>query len=322
VTPALWIMLAGTLAAGSCALVGCFLVLRRMAMLGDAISHAVLPGIVIAFLLSNSRAPLPMLIGASALGLVTAGITEWLHRTGRLQQDASIGVTFTWLFAIGVILVSALTGQVDLDQECVLYGEIAYVPWDVWVLPSGASLGPRAIWIMGAALLINATWIVTSYKELKICAFDPGLAASLGIPVAAFHYALMAATSITVVTAFESVGAILVVGLLVGPAATAYLLTDRLSRMLMIAIGIGTLSSVLGYYLARALDCSIAGAMTVVIGTMFALAFLFSPGHGILRRRHELESLEVEARRLIEGARAARHGEVPGGQARREIPIA
>jgi manganese/zinc/iron transport system permease protein len=303
-TPTLWIVLTGSLAAASCALVGSFLVLRRMAMLGDAISHAVLPGIAIAFLVSSSRAPFVMLIGAGALGVLTSVIVEWLHRSGRLQQDASIGVTFTWLFAVGVILITAFAGQVDLDQECVLYGEIAYVPWDTWV-QGGRSLGPRAVWILGAALAFNVAWISLAYKELKLCAFDPELAASLGIPVAFFHYLLMAATSITTVTAFESVGAILVVAMLVGPAATAYLLTDRLSRMLMIAVGVGILSSVLGYLLAHALDCSIAGAMSVVIGALFALALLFSPTHGVLVRRWRLRRLAAEVQPLPTTGRAA-----------------
>ena len=283
-SPTFWIILTGALAAGSCALVGCFLVLRRMTMLGDAISHAVLPGIAIAFLLSSSREPLPMLIGAAALGMFTALVTEWLHRQGRLQQDAAIGVTFTWLFAIGVILISAFAGQVDLDQECVLYGEIAYVPWDPWVTKAGVNLGPRAVWILGGTFLLNATWITVAYKELKVCAFDPELAASMGIPVALFHYALMAATSITTVTAFESVGAILVVAMLAGPAAIAYLWTDRLSHMIVIAVGTGVASAAGGYALARLLDGSIAGAMAVVVGLMFLLSALFSPRHGVVPR--------------------------------------
>jgi manganese/zinc/iron transport system permease protein len=289
-SPAGWIILTGALAAGACSLVGCFLVLRRMAMLGDAISHAVLPGIAIAFLLSNSRDPLPMVLGAGALGMLTAAITEWLHRGGRLQQDAAIGVTFTWLFAVGVILISLFAGQVDLDQECVLYGEIAYVPWDTWTLADGRSMGPRAVWILGAAFLVSAAWIALAWKELELTAFDPELAAALGIPVGLFHYSLMALTSLITVTAFESVGAILVVGMIAGPAATAYLLTDRLSRMIALALGAAVLSSVLGYLLARALDASIAGAMTAVIGALFALAALFSPRHGVVtrawRRRH------------------------------------
>ena len=283
-SPAFGIILTGALAAGACALVGCFLVLRRMAMLGDAISHAVLPGIALAFLLSSSREPLPMLIGAAALGMLTAVVTEWLHRQGRLQQDAAIGVTFTWLFAIGVILISAFAGQVDLDQECVLYGEIAYVPWDPWRTAAGVDLGPRAVWILGGAFLLNAAWIALAWKELKVCSFDPELAASMGIPVALFHYALMAATSITTVTAFESVGAILVVAMLVGPAATAYLWTDRLSAMIAIALATGVASAAGGYALARALDGSIAGAMAVVIGLLFAVSVLFSPRHGVLSR--------------------------------------
>jgi manganese/zinc/iron transport system permease protein len=178
-TPDFWIMLTGALAAGACALVGCFLVLRRMAMVGDAISHAVLPGIVIAFFVTNSRAPLPMLIGAGAIGVLTAVLIEWLHRGGRVQQDASIGITFTWLFALGVILVSAFAGQVDLDQECVLYGEIAYVPWDVWTTAAGGSMGPRAVWILGSMFAFNVAWITLCYKELKVCSFDPELAASM-----------------------------------------------------------------------------------------------------------------------------------------------
>lgn len=295
-SPELWILLTAALAAASCALVGSFLVLRRMAMLADAISHAVLPGIAIAFLLTDRRTPLPMLIGAGALGIVTAMLVEWLHRRGRLQQDASIGVTFTWLFALGVILITAFAGQVDLDQECVLYGEIAYVPWDTWVLASGASLGPRAVWIIGGALLANAAWMLLSWKELKLCAFDPELARSLGIPVALFHYMLMGATSITTVTAFESVGAILVVAMIVGPAATAYLLTDRLERMVAIAIGVGVASAVLGVQLARVLDASIAGCIAVAVGILFTLAWCFSPSHGWVLRAWRLKRMGDRAR--------------------------
>lgn len=277
------IIVTGTLTAAACSLLGSFLILRRMSMLGDAISHAVLPGIVLAFLISGSRNPIPMLIGASVLGLFTAFCTEALHRAGRLQQDAAIGVTFTWLFAVGVILVSMYAGQVDLDQDCVLYGEIAYVPWDTW-LWRGLDMGPRAIWIMGGVFLLDLLFVLTCYKELKITTFDPALAESLGISTRLFHYLLMAAVSLTTVAAFESVGAILVVAMLIAPAATAYLLTDRLSYLLGIAVGIGIASAAGGYELARLLDASIAGGMATVAGALFALAFLFSPSHGIIPR--------------------------------------
>ncbi len=275
-----WIILTGVLAASSCGMLGSFLVLRKNSMLGDAISHAVLPGIVLAFLLTNSRHPLPMLIGAAAFGLFCVFITEFLYRSGKLQQDASIGISFTWLFALGVILVSMFTGQVDLDQECVLYGEIAYVPWDVLMF-AGKSIGPRAVWMLAFVFLVNATFVGLFYKELKITTFDPQLAESVGISTRLFHYLLMAVVSLTTVAAFESVGAILVVAMLIAPGASAYLLTDRLSYLLLLAVLFGALAAIFGYLLAYWLDASIAGAMAAVAGLLFALSFLFSPHYGL-----------------------------------------
>ena len=153
-TEAFYIMATGAVIAANCALLGCYLVLRKMAMVGDAISHAVLPGIVLAFLVSGSRDNIPMLIGAAAVGVLTTILIEVLHKRARLQEDASIGITFTWLFAIGVILISSYTSQVDLDQDCVLYGEIAYVPLDLLYSTSGAPIAPRAL-IIGLVLLCN-----------------------------------------------------------------------------------------------------------------------------------------------------------------------
>jgi manganese/zinc/iron transport system permease protein len=281
--PHVAILLTGILAAASCGLLGSFLVLRRMSMLGDAISHAVLPGIALAFLFSESRHVVPMLIGASALGIFTAMCTEFLHRTGRLHSDASIGVTFTWLFAVGVILISLFAGKVDLDQECVLYGEIAYVPWDLWIV-NGRSWGPRPLWILGFVFCLDLAFVTMAYKELKLTTFDPELARSLGISTRLFHYLLMGAVSLTTVAAFESVGAILVVAMLIAPAAAAYLLTDRLVVMLGLAMGIGALSAIGGYGVATVLDASIAGAIAMVAGLLFTLAFLFAPRHGVIMR--------------------------------------
>jgi manganese/zinc/iron transport system permease protein len=280
-----WIILTGALAAGSCALVGTFLVLRKMSMLGDAISHAVLPGIAIAFFLTQSRASLPMVIGAGAIGVLAAFLIETLHRKGKLQQDASIGVVFTWLFALGVILISLFAGSVDLDQDCVLYGEIAYVPLDLWVTDSAASLGPTAVWLLGAVFLVNLIFVLLGYKELKITSFDPALAASVGISATLWHYILMGMVSLTTVSSFESVGAILVVALLIAPPATAYLLTDRLDRMLIYAVVVGVVASIGGYYLAVWMNGSIAGAIAVVAGIEFMLAFILSPTHGLLFKR-------------------------------------
>jgi manganese/zinc/iron transport system permease protein len=284
-TNAFWIILTGSLAATACAIVGCFLVLRKMSMLGDAISHAVLPGIALAFLWSEGRETVPMLIGAGALGVITAFVIEMLHRAGKLQQDASIGVTFTWLFAVGVILISSAFRNIDLDQDCVLYGEIALVPIELWITKAGTVLGPRAVWTLGFVVVLNLVFILLGYKELKITSFDPALAASLGISATLWHYLLMGMVSVTTVGAFESVGAILVVAMLIAPPATAYLLTDRLDRMLIYAVVIGVISAAGGYYLAVWLDGSIAGAMAVVAGFCFALALLFSPTHGVLTER-------------------------------------
>ncbi|MFZ5818070.1 MAG: metal ABC transporter permease [Bacillota bacterium] len=278
----LTIIAIGALVAGSAGLVGSFLILRRMAMLGDAISHAVLPGIAVAFLLTGSREPLIMVLGAGAFGLVTAWLVQTLQRAG-VQEDAGIGVTFTALFAVGVVLIALFAGRVHLDLEHVLYGEIAYAPWDQWVL-AGWNLGPRALWTMGLIFLVDLTVIALFYKELKICAFDPSTAAALGINVGFFHYLLMSLVSITTVGAFDSVGAILVVAMLVVPGATAYLLTEKLSVMLGLAVGVGALSSLFGYLLARWTDSSIAAAMSAVAGFLFLLAFLFAPGTGLVAR--------------------------------------
>ncbi len=179
-----WIILIGALVACSCSIVGCFLVLRKISMVGDAISHAVLPGIVLAFLLSGSKDSLIMIIGAAVFGLVTVFLIQMLQNNG-VQADASIGVVFTALFAIGVVLVSLYTRQIHLDLDHVLYGEIAYAPWNTFQL-GGVSLGPVAVWGIGSVFLISILIIGLFYKQFKICSFDPAMAAALGIPVVFF----------------------------------------------------------------------------------------------------------------------------------------
>lgn len=280
----LYIIITASLVASSCALLGCYLILRKMAMVGDAISHAVLPGIVIAFLISGSRDSMTMLIGAGLIGILTTFLIEFLHKKARLQTDASIGVTFTWLFAIGVVLISLFAGKVDLDQDCVLYGEIAYVPLDTLII-GNQSIGPRALYIMGIILTAIILFIVFGYKELFLTTFDPAYATAIGISTTLWHYLLMGAVSATTVASFESVGAILVVALLIAPAATAYLLTDNLKWMLAIACIAGVASSVTGYYIAVWLDGSIAGAIAMMAGVIFIIAMLFSPTHGILTKK-------------------------------------
>ena len=280
-TDTLVILLVGCMVAASCALVGTFLVLRKMALLGDAISHSVLPGIALGFLLTQSRSSLVMVVGAGALGVLTVFLVERLQRTGRLYADASIGVVFPALFAVGVILISRYASMIDLDLDCVLYGEIAYTPWDL-VVVAGRTVGPRAVWINGLTLLLNLVLIGLFYKELKLVSFDPGLSEALGFRPVRLHYLLMALVSVTVVAAFESVGAILVVAMLVVPPSVAYLLVDRLALMLVTAVAAGCVAVFAGYGLARLVDGSIAGGMAVAAGALFVLAFLFSPRYGLI----------------------------------------
>lgn len=268
---AFYIILTGALVAASSALLGSFLVLRRMAMLGDAISHAVLPGIVVAFLLSGQRESTALLIGAAASGLLATFLIELLHRKARLQEDASIGISFTWLFAIGVLLISTYTGQVDLDQECVLYGEIAYVPLDQISLGTLWS-GPRPLLISAILFALTLIYLLISFKGLKLLSFNEDHAKSLGIRTQVWHFSFMAMVSLVTVLAFEIVGAILIVALLVVPAATAFLWTRSLIPMIVLAVIFGVLSSFGGYYLAVGINGSIAGAMVTVAGLFMLIS--------------------------------------------------
>ncbi|WP_172255431.1 metal ABC transporter permease [Saccharibacillus deserti] len=275
-----WIILTAVLVASACSILGCFLILRRMALVGDAISHAVLPGIAIAFLMSGTRDSMWMLLGATAFGLLTVFLIQTLQTSG-LQSDASIGIVFTALFAVGVLLISLNAQHIDLDLDCVLFGEIAYVPWDTWTL-GGTEMGPRAVWMLGITLTVILLLIGLFYKQFKICAFDPAMAAACGIPVLLFHYLLMGLVSMTAVSSFESVGAILVVGMLIIPAATAYLLTNRLGVMIGLSVAVGIVSAVGGYLVSYLLDASIAGCIVSMAGILFILTLIFSPSHGLI----------------------------------------
>jgi manganese/zinc/iron transport system permease protein len=301
VSDGLWIIIIGCLVGISCSLVGVFLVLRKMSMLGDAISHSVLFGIVVAFIIAGSRAPFVMFLGAGLVGLLTAYLTSVLHHHGKLQEDASIGVTFTWLFAAGVILIAVFAGQVDLDQDCVLHGEIAFAPLDTITI-GGIDAGPRSFWILLAVTLIDLGFIAVGYRSLKVVSFDPLLAGSLGISVTKWHYLLMVAVSLTTVASFESVGAILVVALLVVPANAAFLIAKSLPQMLVGAVFISIVSSIAGYYFAKEFDGSIAAAIALVAGGFLILALGIT---ALLSRRQRVgceEPAPAGASELLETA--------------------
>jgi manganese/zinc/iron transport system permease protein len=275
------ILLIAVVVSIACALPGVFLVLRKMSLMSDAISHSILLGIVLAFFITgNIESPL-LVIGAIAMGIITVSLTELLAKTKLVYKDTSIGMIFPILFSIGVILVSRFAGNVHLDTDAVLLGELALAPFDRFIL-WGIDLGPRSLIFMGMILLINIGIISVFFKELKIGTFDPGLAAALGLMPGVIHYGLMLMVSVTAVGAFESVGSILVVALMIAPPAGALLLTEKLSLMLMISGIIAVVSSILGFFMAQTLDVSIAGSMATMTGIVFLIIFLFAPKKGIV----------------------------------------
>lgn len=287
------IILIAILVSAACAIPGVFLVLRKMSLMSDAISHAVLPGIVVGFLITRSLGSPLLFIGAVGTGLLTVILTESLVKTGLVKEDAAIGLVFPALFSIGVILVSRYTGNVHLDIDAVLLGELVFTPLDRLSF-LGRDIGPRTAWVMGVILLLNIAVLVLFFKEMKIATFDPGLSSSLGFSPVLMQYILMIDVSITTVGAFDAVGSILVVALMIAPATTAYLLTDDLKKMIILSVIIGIVASVLGFLVAWSLDASAAGAMASMCGVAFLLAFLFAPNRGLVSQTRRKQSQKLE----------------------------
>ncbi len=275
------IQLIAMVVAVACSLPGVFLVLRKMAMMSDAITHTILLGIVIAFFITLDLSSPLLIIGAAAMGLITVVLTELLYKTGLVSEDSSIGVVFPLLFSIAIIIISKYAGSAHLDTDAVLLGELAFVRYNRLVL-FGIDLGPKALFTMGTILVANITLIIVFFKELKIATFDPALAQVLGFLPVVIHYGLMAMVSITAVGAFESVGSILVIAFMIGPPVTAYLLTDDLKKMILISAGFASLNAVLGYQIAKLFDVSISGSMAVITGLTFVLVFVFAPKRGLI----------------------------------------
>lgn len=311
------IVVIAIIVAVTCSLPGTFLVLKRRSLLSDAISHAVLPGIVIGFFITeNLNSPLLML-GAVASGLLTAWISELLTRTKLVKEDAAIGLVFPVLFSIGVILVARHAGNVHLDTDAVLLGELAFAPFRRFTI-AGIDLGPESLWSMGTILILNFTVILLFFKELKISTFDPGLAKAKGFHPVIIHYGLMTLVSITVVGAFDSVGSILVVALMIAPPAAASLLTRRLHILLILAALIGAVSAVFGYILAVIFDVSIAGSIAVLCGVSFALSWLFAPKRGLvaLRLLRKEQKMDLSISMLV--VHLSHHGGYDGNTVQEE----
>ena len=294
----LWIVLMGFLVSGTCGLVGCFVVLRRMALVGDAISHSLLPGITLAFLLTHSRDTLPMMIGAIAAGVLTVALIEAIRYTSRIKTDAAIGIVFSSLFAVGVIMISVFADKVDLDAECVLYGELGFIPLQEVAYFGDLAIGPEPVVRIAVTAVIAIILLIVFYKEMLVTSFDAGLAASLGISPARYQYGLTLFLSIVIVSSFESVGVVLVIAMIIFPGATALLLTDRLSNALWISTAFTALYAVFGFHLATWLNASIAGGMTVIAGILFGIVWMASPNQGLIvqyrRNRHSKNEENLE----------------------------
>lgn len=253
-----------------CGVIGCFIILRGMSLMGDAISHAVLPGVAISYLLGIN-----FLIGAIVTGLVTALGIGFVSQNSRIKNDTAIGILFTSAFALGIILISFLRSSSDLYH--ILFGNVLAVrPSDMWMTV-----------IIG---LIVLGGIFLFYKELLISSFDPTMAQAYGLSTRWIHYGLMTLLTLVTVASLQTVGIILVVAMLITPAATAYLLTNRLSRMLFLAAGFGTLSAIVGLYFSFTYNLSSGASIVLVATTLFALVFIFSPRHGLMRQRKRKES--------------------------------
>ncbi len=274
------ILLIAVITSLACALPGVLLVLRRMALMSDAISHAILPGIVLMFFVTHDLESPWLMAGAAAMGLLNVWLTELLQKTGLVKEDAAIGLVFPVLFSIGVLLVARYAGNIHLDVDSVLLGELAFAPLDRLIL-GGVDFGPVSLYQMTGIFLINLTFLTLFYKEIKIVTFDPELAAFLGFMPVFVHYMIMAFISITAVGAFDVVGSILVVALMIAPGSAALLITERMGRVLIATSLFAVLSAIAGYGASHLLEVSIAGSIAVMSGIVFLLTLLFSPSRGL-----------------------------------------
>jgi manganese/iron transport system permease protein len=262
-------LLTSVLVGGVCGLLSSYVILKRWSLLGDAISHAVLPGVAIAYLLGW-----PFFVGAFITGALTSLGIGVIERHSRIKSDAAMGLMFTAAFALGVVIISQITTSTHLMH--ILFGNVLGVrqPALLLTLFSGVMV-----------LLV----VVFFYKPLLVYVFDPVQARSLGMNTSLMHYGLMLLLTLTIVASLETVGIILVVSMLITPGATAYLLVNRLPSMMLLSTLIGIASSVIGLYLAFRFNVASGGAMVLVVTAMFLLAFLFAPHRGVisytLRRR-------------------------------------
>jgi len=275
-----WAIATAAVVSAGCAVVGSLLVVRRLSLLGDAISHAVLPGIVVAVLLGGRPGDLSVLVGATVAALVTVGLTRFFQQQGGLAEDAGTGVAFTTLFAIGVLLVTISGSRIDLDPGCILYGILELVPFDT--IPLAGWEVPRAFVSAAAVLVVVSLGLMSTWRWQVFTAFDADAARAAGVPTTAVTVGLLAGVSLATVAGFEAVGAILVVAMLVVPAAAAERLALRLHHVLGLAVLLAMTGAVVGYLAAWHFNTSAAGMMAVVLGLEYVVAILIAPQDGLL----------------------------------------
>ena len=260
--------------ATACALLSPFLVLRKLSMVSDAISHSVLLGIVLAFFIVKDIGSPLLIAGAALFGVITVFAVEFLSGTGLVKNDDAVGIVFPMFFALAVVLITKFARNVHLDTDIVLMGEVIIAP-----LNRTEFLGmdlPKAFVQMGILFIVNLLFIIIFFKELKITTFDKGFAKLAGFSSVALFYVLMTLSSLTAVTAFDAVGAILVVSFLITPGAAAYLISKDLKVMIAISVGYAVINSVLGYVLSLLMNVSMSGMTAAAAGVTFLITFLFN----------------------------------------------
>ena len=258
----------------ACAVLSPFLVLRKLSMVSDAISHSVLLGIVIAFFIVKDVGSPFLIVGAATFGVITVFAVELLSGTGLVKNDDAVGIVFPMFFALAVVLITKFARNVHLDTDVVLMGEVIIAPLNR-IEFMGIDL-PKAFVQMGILLVINLLFVIIFFKELKVTTFDRGFATLAGFSSAALFYALMTLSSFTAVTAFDAVGAILVVSFLITPGAAAYLVSKDLKVMIAISVGYAVINSSIGYVLSLLMNVSMSGMTAAAAGVTFLLTFLFN----------------------------------------------
>jgi manganese/zinc/iron transport system permease protein len=272
----------GFLVSLACGLIGAFIVVRKLALMGDAISHGILPGLALAFIITQSKDLMPMFVGACIAGLLCSFCIEWLQKVSPLKADAALGLTFTSFFALGVLLITQMGNHAHIDSECLLYGEIGFTPLAETINWGSFELGPRPLVTMALVTIGIILTIVVFYRQLIVTSFDETLSISLGLPIKVIHYGLMLLLAITIVAAFESVGVILVIAMLIFPSTTASFFFSRMPSILFCVPALSLVYSLGGFFMARWLDCSIAASMVVIAMVCFAIAWLIGPVDGVI----------------------------------------